>query len=60
MMYKADNSKDKYYGLNKGIYMYRPKMLPWTPFVGDDWQSEIRTKGQKKNDFYDYILFHSS
>lgn len=36
MMYKADNSKDKYYGLNKGIYMYRPKMLPWTLFVGDD------------------------
>lgn len=48
MMNKADNSKDKYYGLNKGIYMYRPKMLPGTPFVGVDWQSEIRTKGQKK------------
>lgn len=83
MKYKADNSKENYYGLNKdfslkninmiliflkksslkvsanpltidshifeiGIYMYRPVMLPGTPFVGDDGQSEIRRKAQKK------------
>lgn len=36
MMYKVDNLKDKYYGLNKGIYMYRFKMLFWIFFVGDD------------------------